>query len=306
MRRKLVKQGKAALTLTLPSEWISKNNLQQGDEVEVIESYNSLNVMAEKRASSMELKVDLSGLPPRLVDIFLTRAYERGYDKMTIKYDSDQLVIIKDKVAELIGFEILNVEKIFLEIHTISSDLNLDFNTMLKRAFLILMDMAKTCEDSWKKSNAKELENVVYQDLDVNKFTYYCLRSLNKSPKLMTFGRSALYFQIEELEDLGDELKNLAMILSKLKFEKNINSILVKFNELFKLCHESYYSPGREKAIKTHEIGEELRLMIEKQLPAKDLDSAKALNKIDFMRTILYHIATMRLDALEELKKEIK
>ncbi|MBN2368215.1 hypothetical protein JXC34_04285 [Candidatus Woesearchaeota archaeon] len=302
MKRKLVKQGLNALTVTLPSSWVRKNNLNPGDEVDLMETDDSLSISAEGKQPIKEITVDVSGLLPRLADRFMARSYQKGYDKITVKYDDPELMLaIKNKVPELMGFEILNTTKNEIGIEVISAELHLDFDTMLRRALLILMDMAKTCQIAWKAGDKKSLNNIFYQDFDVNRFTYFCLRKLNKSQKMMSFGRSILYYLIESLEDLGDELKELGKILARIKPDEPTLHILNMMNEMFRISYEFFYAPGREKAVKAFKSYKEISALIDKRLETKSKDLIKALISIDFSTRIIYHLTTMRLDTLKEL-----
>jgi hypothetical protein len=172
---------------------------------------------------------------------------------------------------------------------------------MLRRALLLLMEMSKTCHDGWKKGDKKALENITHQDFDVNKFTYFCLRELNKSQKMMSFGSSILYYLIESLEDLGDELKKLGMILSKIKADKKILDIIDKMNEMFRISYEFFYTPKKDSAVQAFKLYKEIKKAIEENLNAKSKDMIKALISIEFSVRIIYHLTTMRLDTLKEL-----
>lgn len=302
MKRKLVKQGMSALTLTIPSSWVKKNNLQPGQEIDLIETNDSLIISTENKQTLKEISVDVSDLLPKLVDRFLARAYQKGYDKIDIKYEnSGQMLAIKNKVSELMGFEILNITKDKIDIQIISSSLDLDFDTMLRRAFLILIDMATKCHDAWNSGDKQSLENIFYQDIDVNKFTYFCLRELNKSQKMMTFGRSILYYLIESLEDLGDELKKLGKILSKISPDKDILIIIKKMNQMFRISYEFFYKPEKIQAVEAFKLSQEISSLIKHNIGVKNKEIIEALISIEFSTRIIYHITTMRLDTLKSL-----
>ena len=302
MKRKLVRQGKRALTITLPSLWVKNNNLQPGDEIEVSETESSLTISAKSRKNIQDITVDISGLLPRLADRFMARAYQKGYDKITLKFDDPELMFaVKNKVPELMGFEILNITKDKMDVQVLSTQLDLDFDVILRRAFLVLMDMAKTCHDAWEKDDKQSLENIFFQDFDVNKFTYFCLRELNKSQKIVTFGRSILYYLIESMEDLGDELKVLGKILAKIKPEKKILHILHKMNLLFRMSYEYFYTPEKSKAVQAFKLCKEIHALIDEEIGSKNKVITKALISIDFSTRIIYHLTTMRLDTLKEL-----
>ncbi|HLG24801.1 MAG TPA: hypothetical protein VI564_07775 [Candidatus Nanoarchaeia archaeon] len=303
MKRKLVKQGLRALTITVPSSWVQKNDLKAGDEIDINEADDNLFISTEKQRPIKEISVDVSGMLPRLADRFMARSYQKGYDKLRIKFDSPELMLaIKNKVPELMGFEILRIEKNEMEIQAITRELELEFDVMVRRAFLILMDMAKTCQDAWKSNDSKALENVVYQDFDANRFLYFCLRDLSKNQKRISFGRLILYYHIETLEDLGDELKELATTLSRIKPDKQILGILNKMNELFRMCYEFFYKPEKNKATSAYLLSKEISKMIYESFDSKSKDLNKALMLIECSIRVMTSLVTMRLDTLSELK----
>ena len=129
MKRKLVKQGLSALTITIPSSWVRKNNLKAGDEVDVLERDTSLTISKEGRTELNEITVDLTGLLPRLADRFMARAYQKGYDRIILKSeDPDLLQAVKNKVPELMGYESINSMKNQVEVQILSAQLDLDFS----------------------------------------------------------------------------------------------------------------------------------------------------------------------------------
>ncbi|HLD42887.1 MAG TPA: AbrB/MazE/SpoVT family DNA-binding domain-containing protein [Candidatus Nanoarchaeia archaeon] len=302
MKRKLVKQGLSALTITIPSSWVRKNNLKAGDEVDVLERDTSLTISKEGRTELNEITVDLTGLLPRLADRFMARAYQKGYDRIILKSeDPDLLQAVKNKVPELMGYEIINSMKNQVEVQILSAQLDLDFDTLLRRALLILKDMLQTCHDAWKAGDKKSLDGIFYQDYDVNKFMYFCLRQLNTSQKLMTFGRSILYYLIETLEDLGDELKALGKVLAQLPPHKAVLGILNKLIEMYQLSYEFFYTPDRKKAKQAYMLSKEISELIDAQLSNTNLLMVKALISLEFSNRIIYHLTTMRLDTLKGL-----
>ena len=55
MKRRIIKQGHNTLTITLPSKWAKKFNINPGDEVELIEQGKDLKIATEKTQQLNEL-----------------------------------------------------------------------------------------------------------------------------------------------------------------------------------------------------------------------------------------------------------
>ena len=302
MKRKVNLVGQNTLTVSLPSKWIKKYNIEKGNELDVEEEGTNLLIKTQSAPAAKEIVVDVSGLTPRLADRFMARAYQKGYDTITVKYDKPEIAIaVQNKVKELLGFEIMEQNEDSIIIRSISSKLDIDFDSSLRRAFLIVVDMADICLKAFSKDDKKTLENLFYKDLDVNKFCYFCLRSVNKGFH-SGFGTHILYYLIESLEDVGDEYKALAKHLAKVKSKKKeLIKIMSKVNEMTKLGYEFFYKPEKEKAVRSITLYNEVREEIRNLLSTRDVNEAAALNSLDCLARNVYHFPTMRLDTLEGL-----
>ena len=302
IKRSVIQIANSTQLISLPRKWSLKYGVKRGDELEIKENGTSLNISTEKILHVEEIIVDVSGLTPRLADRFLARAYQKGYDKITIKFDKPELMIaIQNKVPELLGFEIMEQSKNSCVIQTISSKLEVDFDSLLRKAFLTTLDMADTCLEALKNNDAKTLENLYHRDFDVNKFCYFCLRAINKGQH-EGFGTYILYYLIELLEDVGDEYKTLAKKLIKIKSKNEIIKVLIKTNEVFKLGYDFFYKPEKLKAVEAINLYNETRGEIENVFgKMKNYNDLKALTTIDYILKLVYHYPTMRLDTLKEL-----
>ena len=260
-------------------------------------------IKTESTPSTKEINVDISGLTPRLADRFIARSYQKGYDTIIVNYDNPELAIaIQNKVKELLGFEVMEQTKNTIIISSISQKLNIDFDSSLRRSFLIALDMADTCLEAFSKGDKKTLESLHHKDFDLNKFCYFCLRFINKEFH-GKFGTYILYYLIEDLEDVGDEYKALARHLAKAnsKKKKNLVSIITKVNELIKLAYEFFYKPEKEKAVRSITLYNDVREEINSMLSTRDVNEAAALTSLYIIARIAYHYPTMRLDTLKGL-----
>ena len=305
IKRRVIQIANSTQLISLPRKWSLKYNIKKGDELEIRENGTSLTIFTEKMLSGEEIVVDVSGLTPRLADRFLARAYQKGYDKITIKFDNPELMIaIQTKVKELIGFEVMEQSKNTVVVQSISSKLEIDFDSLLRKAFIITLSMAQDCLDGLKNNDKKLLENVWYKDFDVNKFCYFCLRSINKGQH-EGFGTYILYYLVELLEDVGDEYKSLAKLLINTKSKNEIIRILAKVNEVFKLGYEFFYKPEKTKAVSAMELYNNTRSEIENLYSKmKNKEDLKSLATLDYILKTVYHYPTMRLDTLKDLSGE--
>ena len=90
--------------------------------------------------------------------------------------------------------------KNYILVRKISDAIFGEFDVVLRRSFLFLISLAKDGLDAVQKQDKNTLNNIILMDLNLNKFTDFCRRILNKQghPK---FKRTApLYHIIEMLE----------------------------------------------------------------------------------------------------------
>ncbi|MDP6599947.1 MAG: hypothetical protein QF798_00740 [Candidatus Woesearchaeota archaeon] len=303
IKRKVIQIANSTQLISLPRKWALKYDIKKGDELDVDEDGYKLLITTGTVPTTKEIEVDVSGLTPRLADRFMARSYQKGYDMITVQYDNPETAIaIQNKVKELLGFEIMEQNKSTIIIKSISSKLNIDFDSSLRRAFLIVMDMANTCLEAFTKADKKTLENLYYKDFDVNKFCYFCLRFINKGFHGGS-GTYILYYLVESLEDVGDEYKMLAKHLAKVKNKnkKNLLDVLFKVNELTKIGYGFFYKPEKEKAVRGITLYKEAREEIRNLFVTRDANEAAALNSLDLIARGVYHFPTMRLDTLKGL-----
>jgi len=300
VKRKVIQIANSTQLISLPRKWSLKYNIKKGDELDLEEDGDKIIIRTETTPTVREITVDVSGLTPRLADRFIARSYQKGYDTIVVKYDQPELAIaIQNKVTELLGFEIMERTKDTMLIKSISQKIDMDFDTTLRRAFLIVLDMANTCLESFSKGDKKTLENLHYKDFDLNKFCYFCLRTINKGLH-SGFGTYILYYLIESLEDVGDEYKALAKYLAKIDAKKkNLIKMISKVNELTKMGYEFYYKPEKSKAVSSITLYNGIKEEIRNLLTTKDINEAAALNSLDLIARIVYHYPTMRLDTLK-------
>ncbi|MBL7055677.1 phosphate uptake regulator PhoU [Candidatus Woesearchaeota archaeon] len=304
IKRSVIQIANSTQLVSLPRKWTKKYNVQKGDELEVEERGNSLAILTESSPSSKEISLNISSLTPKQSERLIARTYQKGYDVIKIKYDNPQSgMSIQNKVKELLGFEIIEKTKDQILIKSISQKLDIGFDSSLRRVFLILIDLAETCLEGFAKNDKIAMESVYDKDFDLNKFCYFCLRSIRKGLH-GEFGNYILYFLIDTLEYVGDEYKRLNKNLAKIseKRRKQFISLVSEVNTLVKLDYEFFYNPHKEKLNSAIKIHNDINDLIESMKGAKDENELSALNSLYFISSIVYNQISMRIDALKDLE----
>jgi phosphate uptake regulator len=284
VRRKIIKQGHNTLTVTLPSKWAKKLNLRAGDEVSFIERGNGIFINAEKVDKPSEIEIDISDLNVHLIWKHICTAYREGYDKIIIKFLPDASYespykyyahyipdpyymrngrltpqeFISEISDRFVGFEVIDFGENHCVLKEIGKSTSREFDSSLRRIFLLLLHLSEGIIDALKKGKEDFLDKAHNVDIQIDKFHDFCSRVLNKTGFEEPSKSSLISTLIYLLELVGDEFKHLAIQLRKKNTKKintkavidNLNSI----NEQLKIFYELYYKYDKKRLAKLFEL----------------------------------------------------
>lgn len=277
MIRKIIRQGHNTMTVTLPSKWARRFNLIPGEEIRIIERENGLFISSEKTDKPSEIEINIAGLSIPLVWKHISTAYREGYEKIIIKFNpedtyespykyfahyiQDSKFVLKEKLTphefieqisdRFIGFEVIDYGNDFCILKEIGQSTSKEFDSSLRRLFLLILYMSEGIVNDLKRKNKSFLEKVHRMDTQIDKFHDFCARVLNKTGLEEPSKSSLISTLIYLLELVGDEFKHLAIQLNskdfkKIDLEKLIN-YLNSINEQLKILYELYYKYDKEK-----------------------------------------------------------
>lgn len=286
MRRKIIKQGHNTLTVTLPSEWVKRFNLRAGEEINLIERENGLFLSSEKVDIPSQIEIDITGLDIKLIWKHISTAYRAGYSKIIVKfkegssYESpyqyfahyviDPHFASKERLSpqemiqqissRFVGFEVIDYGKDYCVMQEIGQSTSKEFDSSLRRMFLLLLHLSEGIIDDMKKGKTSFLDKAHNVDIQIDKFHDFCARVLNKTGLEEPVKSSLLFTLIYLLELVGDEFKHLAIQLSRKDFAelntKRIIELLNSINEQLNIFYQLYYTHDKEKMIKLFELNE--------------------------------------------------
>lgn len=224
MERKLVRQGRNALTVTLPASWLKAKGLQAGDVVQVEEGNKELRISVGAKSGRKECTLDVKGLDKGIVWNLVLGKYIEGYDTISL-LNSDL------KTAQSLGQELLGMileeqtEKKTVLKNMISIPEN-TFEPLFRHTAYMFLHQARMIEEL---ANGKlTFEEVKKQERLIDRNIYYCMRYLNKYHNQEHAYR---YFLLcSTLELAADQLSNIAKYMKK---EKMIAKKLVEVLELY-------------------------------------------------------------------------
>jgi len=244
MKRKVIQLAGKTLVVSLPTEWTKKYNIKKGDEIEIEEIKNKLIISPKKDLTNERISLDVSGLSPMIYRI-LGAVYKAGYDEVEVIYETKKDLEEIEEVSsrEFIGFEIVRKGKNSILMKTVSEIQHEEFDAMLRRTFLLILEIAEEGQEAMKNLDKKKLLKLIELDKEVNKYADFCRRSLNKRGYASFIRTPTIYFIVEELEKISDAYRDLCKATIELnrRLDDEIISLHEKVNIFFREFYELHY-----------------------------------------------------------------
>ncbi len=256
--RRLVKAGQASHTISLPKDWLEKNNLKRGSTLYVHEKSGSEllitpHLEAQKPSEQKTITISTEGKKLDTIQREISAAYVNNAGTIELigenitQYAKDIRRMLHDFVALEISEQSSNriSAKDLLNLKEISVDKS------IRRMDMIARTMMQDCKNT---ALGKDMsESVMLRDYDVNRL-YFLLTRLLKSALASPEMASILELEpakvlgkwmlVRNIEEFADTIKVLCTECSKLeaKQKKNVESLLASlendYNDAMKAVHE--------------------------------------------------------------------
>ena len=262
--RKLIKFGNSSHVISLPGEWIKKNNLSKGDVVYLDINGNSDVILTTEKKVYKEHKstttIDTKG--KTLLDIkrLIISAYIN--DCRIIKIIGPEveknLKFLRDTLNNLVAIEIIEQSKENIVAQDFLSIKETSFDKIIRRMDILIKS---NFEDINFETKEDQYENIALRDTDMNKLAYLGFRVIKRSLRdphvssdlKVTYIQLLDYWQIiMKLEKIGDSIKRISRLLRSFSAQnrekKDIINLFkntrISYNEIMK----AFYTKDMEKA----------------------------------------------------------
>jgi phosphate uptake regulator len=235
MKRKINRVGQNTLTVSLPTKWVKKIGLKQGDELELTEEGSNLIIGSSIKPQKFKINIDLSDSGTMLNRV-IAAIYKAGFAQASVYYKTPkELDIIQSTVYRSCHvWEIMNVKKNNVEIHSIS-ELNPDrFNQILRKLTYAVSTISKETIEAIENNDYEQLSNIILKDRIVDRHSDYCRRIINRGFELEYKRYGPLYVISEQMEVAADVFKiiNKDIIDNKSKLSKDLMKLLKEIDIL--------------------------------------------------------------------------
>ncbi|MBN1385908.1 phosphate uptake regulator PhoU [Candidatus Woesearchaeota archaeon] len=251
MKRKIIQLGSATLVTSLPSKWVKRYDLKPGDEIDIEEEDTRLIIRTKNDFGVDKQVLDVSDLHP-VATYSLLAMYIRGVDELEVKSSDPKMLELLHRrpMPELLGYEIVDQGKNYMHIKDLTGIKEFDFNTMARRIFLLLKQMADDIIDVIEKGET-DIPNMWSLDHSVNKFSWLCMRIINKrgiDPK-----KNAIIFNIlTNIEEVGDYLNEFSKLVTtkNIKFSKDSVAFMKEVRNLLDAYYNLFFRFSQKDAAK--------------------------------------------------------
>lgn len=262
-KRKLVKQGGSAMTITLPKSWVDKYGLKPGDEIDVEERGRMLSIGTNKEIKERTTILDTRKLNNRTIRWALSSLHKSGYDSIEVFFDDSNVMdIVNELVKNLfMGFAVVEQSTKRVLLKNISQDLESEFDVILRRAFLVTISMGESTLEFIKEKNFKNMKNLISLENTNNQLTNFCERVLNKKGAKDHRKTCFMYVISWNLEKICDNYKYICEFLvgkTNIKLNQETINFYEKSNKLMRNYYEIFYNFDIQKLSEWSEDRKEL------------------------------------------------
>lgn len=255
-KRKVNLVGQNTLTVSLPSKFISENNIEKGDELYSSFEKNEITFSLEERKSvDKEITINIDDFSYATLTKSLITLYITNYNKITLLHSGDEIVYFKNNkklnlhstikklVSRFIGAEIILQTPKKTEIECFLNNDNEDLEKIEKRIYFLLKDTFNELINSIG-DNFSEFNDLAYDYHDnIDKFINYFLRKLDSSDKSEEEKKVAYSFY-SFISTLVDNIRHISEKINKYgcseKMKNYLEEIFEVFIELFVFLHKGH------------------------------------------------------------------
>ncbi len=209
MKRKVIQLAGRTMVVSLPCKWVKRCNVKKGDEIEVEERGREILLKTQAEPEAKRIEFDTRGQNERVIAWILSSLNKKGYDEIELVYDDIETVKKIQEVLKnlFVGFVIINQTKSRCTIKCVAKEVATEFDSTLRRAFLVTLTMGENISEALASNDIKSLEGIKELEKTNNQLTNFCERLLNKighpSPE-----KTCFYYVIAwNLEKICDDYK---------------------------------------------------------------------------------------------------
>ena len=277
--RKLIKFGNSSYVVSLPAEWIKKNNLNKGSVIFLDSDINDNIILSPKEIKNKEnlqsyvLKTDNKGTKKLIRSLY--SLYITGHDEIIIQGENLPLVSnqLISAAHNLMGIEVMEATHNKIILKDLIDVESISISNIITKMTLISKSLF---EDCIKCKNKEDVDRLFERDKNVNRMTHFVKRILNKcieQPHLARklklnnrdiYNNIRLIIYIERIADLSKWIGENIQTLDKKYWNKIESEFLVLHNTTFEKINSCFNIYNKTDIVEAVESIEEYKQLVKK------------------------------------------
>jgi len=266
--RKLIKFGNSSFIVSLPKEWVERNNLKKGDWIYLFgDNDDELKIKAkEKKDTPEEKRMDINITKQDIYDIKreINSAYVNNFNIFSINGKNPKIKTeeIKRIFENLVGLEIVEEN----DNELLVKDL-LDMETISPKKIVKRMDITiRSMFEELKFIKGKDLmlhqvKEIAEADKSLNRLYFLASRVVKKglmNPSILHMLAmsndeiSSMHWLVMNLEYIGDDLKRVSRHFLEIKSseeqKKKVGEMLSEIEKIYIDSMSYYYNNDKQNA----------------------------------------------------------
>ena len=251
MKRKINRVGINTLTVSLPSKWVQKYGIKQGDELDVTAEGPIINVSAKAELPIKSIKINLEkseyssiSSHPNMIRTIIGNLYKAGYDQIEIFYsDKNILKQIKERINLMMGMEIIKSSEKFCIIKRILKEDPEEFDGVLKKVFQIIINESKEIFQEFANNKTISKENTENFRISIEKLCDFLKRMITKNTSWNSVKIKQNHIIVRTLEKIAREYIHLNNYIrdNKIKLSKQAQEFFDETNEMLNSFYKHHY-----------------------------------------------------------------
>jgi len=248
MQRKVIQQGPATLSISLPSLWVKKFYVKKGDSL-FLEEKGKIIEISKKEIDNENKKITIKtddSYDCSVLARMINAAYVSGYNEIEIivhkhifdyrstilYFHSDRykgrnakvsvMTFITDITHYFIGFEIVTQSKDKIILKELASTSTEELSIISNRIYLIAKEMGRTVVEGLEKLDPNSYEECNNYEHNINKFYRYYQRIINKTGFSNVTKGLSMYKITAHIEEICDTYKDIIRNVLDKELTKNI------------------------------------------------------------------------------------
>ncbi|MEA3515205.1 MAG: AbrB/MazE/SpoVT family DNA-binding domain-containing protein [Nanoarchaeota archaeon] len=271
MRRKLIRQGRNALTITLPSSWIKNNNLKSGETLDIIEKEKKIIIYKiSTNAIAKQFEFEIKTNNPWYIGQIVRFGFLSNCDQVKIHF-KDQIIFneILENIKYLLGYEVIEQGDNYCVIKNLSLELDKEYSNLYRKIFLLTLNMFDLLIQSCQEDNYSNIALVDNTNKNILKFALFCRRVILKDSDKDSKKNMYNYILLQRLTMISNNLYYLSRTLftdKKAIDKKIILPYIMQCKENYNIFYQGLYSKDLENILKINEARKEITEKIEKEM----------------------------------------